>query len=488
MARLEPCEVVPLPIATPAVVLPTASGKAGFDLLRLKPVRLVVLWHGFPYVFQVAMLMVFVALVILGWGLAAPAGVPAKLYAKSSLVTLLIWGLWWPAMVWAAVLLGRAWCMICPLELVSNVGERLGRRLGIRQRPLARWLAAGWMIVALYAAIQMLVTGAGLNRSPHLTAIFLYVLLALSCVTGLFLMHRAFCRGFCPVGLLLGTYGRGGMLAVRAGGTEKCAGCDERYCLRACNRTNLDGRSCPSLLNPPKLNSNRDCLVCGQCIKACRPDNMQLLLRPPFSRHDAREPMASRPVTLFVMLGSGFVLSELCTESPAAHQWFVAAPEWLAHHAGLGGAAGWLEGLWTLVLVPVVMWTILGVLAQRVGNSGGLPETWRRLALPAAVVISAGHMAKGFAKFTGWAGFLPGALSSPDGVATARDIAANSLAAPAALLPMWAVASVGISLVLVALLLAIREARLANGGRRVASAVPLTLVAVLYGGIILGWA
>ncbi|MBI4581947.1 MAG: 4Fe-4S binding protein, partial [Planctomycetes bacterium] len=102
----------------------------GFDLLRLPGARALILWRGFPYIFQAAMLAVFLALAVIGWGRFAPPGVAQKLYAQTNLATLLIWGVWWPAMVWIAVLFGRAWCMACPLELVSNVSERIGRRLG----------------------------------------------------------------------------------------------------------------------------------------------------------------------------------------------------------------------------------------------------------------------------------------------------------------------------------------------------------------------
>jgi len=67
-----------------------------FDLMRVRPIRALVGWAGFPYVFPVAMLFAFVALAVLSWGRTAPHGVPDKLYAKTNLVQLLIWGLWWP--------------------------------------------------------------------------------------------------------------------------------------------------------------------------------------------------------------------------------------------------------------------------------------------------------------------------------------------------------------------------------------------------------
>ena len=259
----------------------------------------------------------------------------------------------------------------------------------------------------------MLVAGAHIHRVPAYTSLFLWGLLATACLAGLFFKDRAFCRGFCPVGLLLGTYGRGGMLAVRHDSKGQCEACTSKDCIRACNRDRWQGRSCPSLLNPAKLNSNRDCLVCGQCIKACQPDNMQLLLRRPFHIADTREPLAPWPVTTFVMLVSGFVTGELCSEWPAAQAAFLWAPEQVGQLIGLAPHNGWLEGIWVLVAYPLALWLLLGSFTRLLGGAETVGEAWRRLALPLAVVIASGHMAKGLAKFTSWVGFLPQAVMAP---------------------------------------------------------------------------
>ncbi len=457
------------------------------NLLRYRPVRALFGWSAFPYVFQTAMLAVFVGLGILSWQRFAPPGVADKLYAKTNLAQLLVWGLWWPAMVWVAVLLGRAWCMVCPLELVANISERLGRRSRIRQRVLGKWLRTGSLIVVLYAAIQMLVAGIHLHRVPAYTSFFLFGLLVTAGVVGFVFKDRAFCRGFCPVGLLLGTYGRGGMLAIRHESTEQCVTCTSKDCVLACNRTRWQGRSCPSLLSPARLNSNRDCLLCGQCIKACQPDNMQLLLRRPFHAADARERLVAWPVLLFVMLVSGFVSYEVCTEWSSAKAMFL----WVPHQAGplVGMAAdnGWVKGVWTLFVFPALLWLVLGAIMLVIGSAKTFPEAWRRLALPLVVVIAAGHMAKGLAKFASWVSYLPAALQDPVGTETALRLSDGSQVQPGVLLTMPWVSAMGAMLIVIGIFFALREARLANPERANALALPILMLGSCFGLIVLGW-
>ena len=461
--------------------------RQGYDLLQLRPVRALFLWWGFPYAIQAILLVIFVSLAVMGWGLHPPEGVNNKLFAKSNLVTLLVWGLWWPSMVWAAVLFGRIWCAICPLELVSNLTERLGRAVGVRQRVLGKWLRSGALIVGLYAMIQMWVAGANLHRTPAYTSMFLWGLLGIAALTGFFLRDRAFCRGFCPVGLLLATYGRGSMLAVRSISQETCATCEGRDCVRGGNRTKLDARSCPSLLSPARLNDNADCLVCGQCMKACPPNNLGLLLRRPFAAADTRESVATWPVTFFVMLVSGFVVSELCSEWKSAQAVFLWVPEELAAWLGPPAAASWIEGIWTLFAVPTMIWSLLGGLVMLLGGAFNLRDAWRRLALPLAVVISAGHMCKGLAKFTSWIGYLPLAEQDPVGVETSRALAVKALAQPASLLPMTIVSVTAIVLVVTAAGFGLRELRLAQGETHRRYCLPVCVLASSFLFIVFGW-
>ena len=464
-----------------------STAQPGLNLLALRPVRALVLWPGFPYVFQAVALVVFVVLAFIGWGHLTPPGVNAKLYAKANLVNLLIWGLWWPAIVWVTVLFGRVWCAVCPMELVANFSERLGRNLGLRQWRLSGWLAKGSLVICFFALLQMLVPGIQIHRVPAYTSIFLWVILAAAFVTGLLLKDRAFCRGFCPVVLLLNAYGRGGMLAVRAGSTEACQGSDDTACRTNTNHTKADARSCPSLLNPSKLDSNQDCLTCGQCVKTCPQANMQFVLRAPFSRADARESLASWPLTLFVMMVSGFVIYELSGVWKTAEPIFLWAPRGVSAALNAGAAAGWIQGVWTIVVVPLLLWLGLGGVTWVVGGAKSLSEAWRRLALPMAVVVAAGHMAKSLEKFTSWAGFLPYAWAEPSGVQTSLQMNAKALAQPAAWLSPRPLSLFAMMIGGTAVVLAVREARLTDPEQYQRRIAPVLLLGGFYFFLVFGW-
>lgn len=461
--------------------------EGSFDLLQIKPVRAFLLWHGSPYVFQVLLLAMFILLIALGWGVSAPDGVSDKLYAKTNLVTLLVWGVWWPVMVWLAVLLGRVWCMVCPLELVSNLSERLGRWLGIRQFKLGKWLLSGTLILISYFGIQMLIAGAHLHRVPGYTAIFLMFLIVTAIVTGLFFEHRAYCRGFCTVGLLLNVYGRGGMLAVRPESRQVCDDCNEKWCVNAENWHKLDARSCPTLLAPKALNSSKDCLVCTQCIKSCQPGNMQLQLRTPYYSHDTRDPVASWPMLLFIMLLSGFVVYELCTEWSVAKNIFLWPVKMVTAEIGYPALGGWIKGVWTLMIFPLLLWTLLGTVTLMMKGASSLTQAWRQLALPMVVVIAAGHMAKGIAKFTSWGGFLPDAIYEPSGIETVKALTSGASVVPSSLLGMPFVAAIGLTLVVMATIFSVREAKLVDTDTYRAQIPSILMLAGLFGFIISGW-
>ncbi len=459
----------------------------GYNLLKIRPIRKLILWSLFPYLFQAIFLLIFVLLAVTGWRLYAPEGVASKLYAKANIVNLVIWGLWWPVMIWVAVLFGRLWCTVCPLELVANGTERLGRALGIKQLSLGKALSSGALIAALYLLIQMLVPGIELHRVPAYTSIFLWTLIAIAGVTGFLIKDRAFCRGFCPVGLLLGTYGRGSMLAVRPRSGETFGASEDKPCITPSDRPDSNSRICPSLLNPPKLNGSKDCLMCGQCIKSYGPDNMQLLLRRPFHPSDTREPMANWPLVFFIFVVSGFVTYELCSEWKAAQAVFLAIPTAVTNVLSLPDYLGWIKGAWTLLVFPALLWLALGSAIRLLGGSASLSEAFRRMALPFAVILAAGHMAKALGKISSWGGYFPFVLKEPLGIETVQALSSKAIQTPAHLIPKVWVASIGVGLLLLGMYFAINEIKRSLKTKPMPIVIPLGLAALIYVFIVVGW-
>ena len=74
-------------------------------------------------------------------------------------------------------------------------------------------------------------------------------------------------------------------------------------------------------------------------------------------------------------------------------------------------------------------------------------QLWRRLALPLAVVVAAGHMSKGLAKLVSWSPFLPQALHDPGGAETVVALSARTLPTPAVLLSLEHAAWLGLGVV-----------------------------------------
>lgn len=175
------------------------------------------------------------------------------------------------------------------------------------------------------------------------------------------------------------------------------------------------------------------------------------------------------------MIVSRFVTDELSGGWPAAGKVFLWLPTQIGAAVHAGAAAGWIQGLWTIVVVPLWLWLALGTVTLLFGGAQSFGEAWRRLALPMAVVVAMGHLAKALERFTSWAGFLPYAWAEPTGVQTALRMNARTVAQPAAWLGLPTLSVAGMLLLATGILLALREARLAdfeNARRRIVSILP----------------
>jgi hypothetical protein len=189
---------------------------------------------------------------------------------------------------------------------------------------------------------------------------------------------------------------------------------------------------------------------------------------------------------LFLIVVSGYVGYELCSEWKAAQAVFLWMPEKAAALLGLSSMAGWVKGLWAVVVFPLLLWTVLAVPVLLLGGAKNLGEAWRRLALPMAVVLAAGHMAKGMAKFAQWAGYSLLAWQDPSGISTAQAIVEGG-GKPGSLLSKAVISTACLVLLFIMGYFAVRESKLADPVTHKSRVLSLAIAILASAVLIFGW-
>ena len=200
----------------------------------------------------------------------------AKVLRNTNAANLIVWSYWWPLIILSAIFLGRVWCTVCPMELVTS----LASRIGLKRKPPA-FLRSGWVMTGFYILILFVgIHTLAIHRVPFRMAIYMLILFGAAVVSGLLFSRNTFCAHVCPVGFLLGLYAR--LAPVGWGVRDKsvCQDCKDRSCVSNRTAYEFQGRSCGVGLKPYSLDDNTDCLVCGQCLKACDRNDPGLDGRP----------------------------------------------------------------------------------------------------------------------------------------------------------------------------------------------------------------
>ena len=402
------------------------------NFLALPGLRGMVASPWLPLGLQILMLLAMGGLAWLGGTTPVPVrGKEILILQKTNLTTLAVWGLWWPGMILGALVAGRLWCAVCPMELMNRVGHALGRRLGSARMKLGAFLRAGWVILFLYLVMQLLVAGLALHRMPPYTAWMLATMSGLALGSGLLIREeRSFCKGFCPAQALLSVYGRFTPLQLDKVDASTCEVCTTRECIQPGLREAFDARSCPSSLRPFDRTASDGCVLCLQCVKVCPKENMGWGLTQSKS---PSLPLLKPYEAGFVMVAAGFVAHELLGEIAGLETLFHAVPKWLNHFAPTVGF-GWFEALWFLGLFPLAFWTLVALLARALGHRQSIPSLFLAAATGAAPFVALAHAGKATAKLLGWVGYLPFALKDPVGLMTMNRILAGQGHAPKALL------------------------------------------------------
>jgi polyferredoxin len=334
----------------------------GRNLLDHRAFAAFVRSRWYPGVFQVP---VAAAFGLVGYLLLAGPDAPSR-----NAGTALMWVLWWPVLPVLFVLLGRFWCAVCPFGLISDAVQKL---VGAN-RPVPRFLKKYglWIIDAQFLAITWSDHVFGIVESPWGSGILLLLLTTGVIVSGAFFQRRTFCRYLCFLGGLCSNYGRTGIVELRAD-TSVCATCKSKA---ACyNGGEVNGRPvapCPLFSFPRTMDSNANCNLCANCIKACPNDAIQIRLRKPASElWFVRNPKVEE--SFLAMAIMGIVMIQNVTMLGI----------WT-------DALAWIESTTGITNVPVVFTLAFAVAvaapvglllgASRVAAAGNLESTWTNFA------------------------------------------------------------------------------------------------------------
>jgi transcriptional regulator with AAA-type ATPase domain/polyferredoxin len=285
----------------------------------------------------------------------------------------MVWGLWWPALVVLSILLGRIWCAVCPLSSGAEAAQRTGGR---DLAPTDRLKEAGPLLALVgFAGIIWIEHVAGMSTNPRATAVLLLSLAAIAAAVGWLYQRHTWCRYLCPLGAMCAIFSTASALRIRARREVCQASCAGNECYRGSELA----KGCPMFNHAMFLNSGQHCKLCLECLRACPVYSPRLVLQFPLRDIWQSDLISTDVAPLTVVVGLMALL--------------LAATPIVGTHSLLGG---WWFTLGTLAVVAVGLALRRSVWSpQRAESSGGLSWTGRAVfayAPAVAAVLFAFHI------------------------------------------------------------------------------------------------
>lgn len=309
-------------------------------------------------------LIIFILLIYGAWNISTADPKFAKILRNTNLSNLIVWSYWWPIIVAMAILFGRFWCSICPIELITS----LSGRLGFKQKP-STFMKSGWLVTLFYAIILILgINTFAIHRIPHYMAIYMLSLFAVAVIIGLLYEKRTFCSYICPIGHLLGLYSLVSRRKIGVLNKEVCQTCKTKDCISKNNSYKFIGRSCTSGLYPAKIANGKDCILCGQCFKSCPNDNI-VIKKQQIGSNLIQNIMLSWAEITFFMIVSGFVVYEILSNWSSSLKKLMALPNFINNICHIPSTyAGTVKALTLYILCPFVFYFTFALIKKFVSK------------------------------------------------------------------------------------------------------------------------
>lgn len=392
------------------------------NILKNKLIRSLFSSPFYPLIAQIVLLVCFAVLIYGGIVIPDVDENLVKILRNTNFAALFVWSLWWPLIILSAIIFGRVWCQVCPMELVNSLLSKIGLK---KRVPL--FFKSGWVISIFYTFILIVIIHTlWAHRYPRRMALYLILLFGVTIVLGLIFEKRAFCNYVCPVGHLLGLYSLCSPLEWRAKDQKVCKECQTKDCIAPENYYSLKRRSCTSNLYPATIEDNRRCLLCTQCLKVCPYGNLRLSLRKPMADffHKIR---LSNAELFFIFIVSAFVIHEIYVEWVAAKNVLFFVPAQINAFLGLSGEPSFLlRGIVLFIVLPALIFFVPSILAKSFGKIS-LIDAAKRFSLLILPVMAAGHIMKSLFKITSRIPYYKYLSDEPLGWNTAQLISSGQI-------------------------------------------------------------
>jgi len=245
--------------------LPRTEGKLVYNLLRIPWVRRIIESKLYPTLPKFIVTILFcIGILTLFLGPQEP---------EKNLGLTLSWYIGWPLLIISFFFLPRFWCSICALSAPGKLIQTIIKPS--RRVPEFITTYSGWIMAVLCLVVFWVEIVWNAYENPWLTGMILLSITFGALLFSIFFQRYTWCRYLCPLGALNAIFSMPSILELRAN-RQLC----ENHCHdHACYRGTDEMPGCPMFRHPFLVDNNKDCILCGRCIKNCRLHSTQLNLR-----------------------------------------------------------------------------------------------------------------------------------------------------------------------------------------------------------------
>ena len=211
----------------------------------------------------------------------------------------LSWVLGWPLLFFSFFFLARTWCSVCTLALPGTLLQRLVKPT--RSTPVFLKKYSGWIMAWLCIIVLWVEVVWNAYESPILTGWIIIAITIGSIFFSLFFSRRAWCRYLCPLGAINAIFAMPSILELRSNRHLCLNRCEDH----ACYTGMVDKTGCPMFRHPFMVDNNRDCIVCGKCVKHCQRHAVHLNIR--MAPQELWEIEAPRRADSFLIISLGAI-------------------------------------------------------------------------------------------------------------------------------------------------------------------------------------